>query len=228
MDLGGTAPPCECVATPPAAMTDSGGEVASEPDASGAGPDGPVSDTGSETSIPVDAPAYSGPPVYPAWCSDHVQDGDETDVDCGGNCPPCGPRLGCLIDADCSPTAAGCDVTSGGCYCDSVAFICVHSHCYDHVKDADESDGDCGGATCVLCAVGQACASDADCTSAACDAVSLTCIADPCSDHQKDGTESDVDCGGLLCLWCAVGQHCSDNGDCAPGHICASSRHVCQ
>ncbi len=227
MDLGGTAPHCDCVTTPPAATADSGAsEAASEPDASGAGPDAPVSDTASETSTPVDAPAYVGPPVYPVWCSNHVQDGDETDVDCGGNCAPCGARMACLIDADCSRTAAGCDAASGGCYCDEVAFICVHSHCFDHVKDADESDGDCGGATCVLCAVGQRCAGDADCTSAACDATSLACIADHCFDHRQDAGESDVDCGGL-CVACASGQHCSSSFDCLAGHFCNTS-HVCQ
>jgi hypothetical protein len=226
VDLGG-APRCECVATPPGVTSDAGTEAASEPDAPGAGPDAPVSDAGSEASASIDAPLYVGPPVYPAWCTDQVKDGDETDVDCGGHCPRCGPRMGCLVDADCSETAAGCDVASGGCYCDAVAFICVHSHCYDHVKDADESAGDCGGATCVLCAVGEPCASDADCASAGCDAVSLRCIDDPCADHRKDGRESDVDCGGPVCLSCAVGQHCSNSLDCMAGHVCGVSK-VCQ
>jgi hypothetical protein len=225
VDLGG-APPCECVAAPATQPADAGAEAASELDASGAGPDAPVSDTGSEAAAPIDAPAYTGPPVYPAWCSDQVEDGDETDVDCGGHCPPCGPRMGCLIDTDCSATAAGCDIASGGCYCDAVALICVHSHCFDHVKDGDESDGDCGGATCVLCAVGQACASDADCTSAACDAASLGCLADQCTDHHQDGKESDVDCGGS-CPSCAVGKRCLSSFDCPAGHYCNTSK-ICQ
>jgi len=223
-DLGGT-PHCECVATPPAATDGSGAQDASEPDASGGGPDALVSDTGSDTSALVDAPANVLPVVYPPFCSDQVKDGDETDVDCGGHCPPCGPRMGCVIDADCSKTAAGCDVASGGCYCDEVAFICVHSHCIDHVKDADESDGDCGGATCILCAVGQTCASDADCAGAACDGVALACAENQCADHRQDGSESDVDCGGT-CLPCATGQHCHSNIDCAAGHVCNASK-VC-
>jgi hypothetical protein len=226
-DLGG-APPCECVSTPPAPVADSGAEAASEPDAPGSGPDAPGVDTGSETSALVDAPADAWPTAYPAWCSDHVTDGDETDVDCGGHCLPCGPRQGCLIDADCSATAAGCDVASGGCYCDAVALMCVHSHCFDHVRDADESDGDCGGATCVLCAVGQACASDVDCAAAACDTASLRCIADQCADHVQDGLESAVDCGGPVCVSCALGQHCFSTLDCPAGHVCAGSSKVCQ
>ncbi len=219
VDLGGS-PPSDCDASPPAPKADSAAEASVEPDASGAGAqeasmeadvseagsDAPVSDTGSETSAFVDAPSEVLASVYPAWCNDGVEDADETDVDCGGHCAPCGPRMGCLVDADCSATAAGCDVPSGGCYCDMVAFICVHSHCYDHVKDADESDGDCGGATCVLCAVGRVCASDADCASTACDVVSLACIGSQCTDHHQDGMESAVDCGGG-CPSCAIGQH---------------------
>lgn len=34
--------------------------------------------------------------------SEPVQDGDETDVDCGGSsCPPCPSRSNCLVDTDC-------------------------------------------------------------------------------------------------------------------------------
>jgi hypothetical protein len=239
VDLGGTSQ-CECAPAATAgtgpdaareqdasAGVDSGGEAASAADATAGGSDARVADTGSEASASVDAPTYTGPPVYPTWCSDGVRDGDETDVDCGGHCAPCGPRMGCLVDADCSKTAAGCDLTSGGCYCDAVAFICVHSHCFDHVEDGDESAGDCGGATCVLCAVGQTCNSDADCTSAACDALSLRCVESQCDDHHQDGAESDVDCGGSPCASCAVGQHCFSSLDCPAGHFCNQSK-VCQ
>ena len=54
---------------------------------------------------------YSGDPQYsisPAYsftvtdtCSNLVQDGDETDVDCGGSCPGCGIGKGCDVNADC-------------------------------------------------------------------------------------------------------------------------------
>jgi hypothetical protein len=38
-----------------------------------------------------------------------------------------------------------------------------------------------------------------------------------CSDQLKDGTESDVDCGGLNCERCAPGQGCNTDGDCLGG-----------
>ena len=34
-------------------------------------------------------------------CSDGVQNGDETDIDCGGSCPPCGSGSSCSIPWDC-------------------------------------------------------------------------------------------------------------------------------
>ncbi len=40
--------------------------------------------------------------------------------------------------------------------------------CHDGRKDDDESDVDCGGATCVLCDDGKACLGDADCKSGVC------------------------------------------------------------
>ncbi len=36
-------------------------------------------------------------------CADHVKDGAETDVDCGGGtCPTCATGKSCLINADCT------------------------------------------------------------------------------------------------------------------------------
>lgn len=52
-----------------------------------------------------------------AWatCADLAQNGDETDVDCGGSCSPCADGLHCAIGADCisgSCTATVCDATA--------------------------------------------------------------------------------------------------------------------
>jgi cellulase/cellobiase CelA1 len=35
-------------------------------------------------------------------CEDSVQNGDETDVDCGGSCDPCEEGESCNVDADCA------------------------------------------------------------------------------------------------------------------------------
>lgn len=35
-------------------------------------------------------------------CNNGVQDGDESDLDCGGTCPGCGPRRACREETDCA------------------------------------------------------------------------------------------------------------------------------
>jgi hypothetical protein len=68
---------------------------------------------------------------------------------------------------------------------------------------------------------------DTDCANLACDAVKLVCISSSCADHRQDNTESDVDCGGLICNNCLVGQKCGGSGDCQPGHVC-NTKKLCQ
>ena len=41
------------------------------------------------------------------------------------------------------------------------------------------------------------------------------CAPASCSDGLRDGTESDVDCGGASCGGCAPGQHCCAGSDCS-------------
>jgi hypothetical protein len=172
-----------------------------------------------------DAPSTPGD-AYPATCFDTVKNGDETDIDCGGSCPGCGPHGFCASDSDCGRTALGCYVPSGGCFCQYLSHECVGDHCEDFRLDGDETGVDCGGSLCVPCVEGTACKVDGDCLSKACDAVMLVCIADQCADHQLDGMESDVDCGGGSCGRCPVGKKCFVNIDCEPGHAC-SAEHVC-
>ena len=40
-------------------------------------------------------------PVAPS-CTDHVQNGHETDVDCGGSCTPCAVGRSCTVTSDCA------------------------------------------------------------------------------------------------------------------------------
>jgi hypothetical protein len=173
----------------------------------------------------TDAPSPPGD-AYPATCFDTLKNGDETDIDCGGSCPGCGPHGFCASDSDCSATALGCYVPSGGCFCQYLSHECVGDHCEDFRLDGDETGVDCGGSLCIPCVDGTACKVDRDCISKACDAVALVCIADQCLDHQLDGMESDVDCGGETCARCAVGKKCVVNSDCEPGRAC-SAAHVC-
>jgi hypothetical protein len=141
----------------------------------------------------------------PTQCSDHQKDGNETDVDCGGGtCSACPTGKGCKANSDCTSSA-----------CDLVKDLCVGSTCSDERKDGTETDTDCGGGTCPACATGLKCMVDADCTTNACDAVSLLCVASQCADHRKDGIETDTDCGGGICpTACALGKLCQLDTDC--------------
>ena len=149
-------------------------------------------------------------------CLDHRLDGAETDVDCGGGtCPTCAVGKMCTLDGDCTTMA-----------CDYVTSRCVTSRCFDQRKDGNETDIDCGGGTCTTCANGLKCIADTDCTSNACDANSLTCVSDQCSDHRQDGLETDVDCGGGICSACVNGLKCNIDSDCL-SNACDAISNLC-
>ncbi len=172
---------------------------------------------------PGPAPPLPPPPAcaacdagLPSICEDGVQDGDETAIDCGGTtCPKCRFGLACKIDADCASNA-----------CDGLTHTCAKTTCDDRAKDGDESDVDCGGATCPACGDGKACVVDSDCITKACDAVSLQCVTVACADHRKDGAETDVDCGGG-CAPCADGLGCKVDADCTSRN-CDAGTHTCK
>src|ERR1700722_1983747 len=100
--------------------------------------------------------------------------------------------------------------------------------CTDGVKDGSETDVDCGGGTCSGCAVGKGCAANGDCTSGGgCDVMTKTCDANQCHDGSKDGSETDVDCGGGTCPACLVGKVCASTSDCATGAGCDVTTKTC-
>lgn len=47
---------------------------------------------------------------FPYSCSDTTENGIETDVDCGGNCPPCGSGKACAINLDCKSSMCSLNV----------------------------------------------------------------------------------------------------------------------
>jgi len=184
-----------------------------------------AADASADTSSDEASAVTSGSPLdgAAASCTDKIRNGDETDVDCGGSCAPCGANKSCRVDGDCGATASGCDAAHGGCRCDDVSKRCVYDHCFDNKSDDGESGLDCGGDVCAVCGLGGGCQQDTDCSSQACDAASLKCIANPCSDHRQDGRETDVDCGGAnTCVRCRPGMRCLGNGDCQAGHTCST------
>ena len=116
-------------------------------------------------------------------CDSGTKDGDETDVDCGGMlCVPCAEDKACKADTDC--TTGYCDPADKVCTtkpcttdeeCGSDA-TCIDRECVlkptcsDGIQNQDESDVDCGGATCDKCENGKTCTKADDCANGECNA----------------------------------------------------------
>ena len=149
-----------------------------------------------------------------ASCTDTAQNGNETDIDCGGSdCPRCAAGARCELPSDCLN-----DACNDG--------RCVPELCGNGTVDPDEACDDGGeSATC-----------DADCTPVECrdgvrnatageecddgnasnnDNCTNECRLASCSDGFRNADELDVDCGGHCGpRSCRVGQSCGDSADC--------------
>jgi hypothetical protein len=71
----------------------------------------------------------------------------------------------------CGQTGAGCNGNAGCCsgFCGGLGVCIVpQPTCTDGVKDANETDTDCGGSVCATCASGKACLANFDCQSKMC------------------------------------------------------------
>ena len=150
-------------------------------------------------------PDYRFEDVATETCDNQVLDGDETGVDCGGDCDSC---PSCMDDEDCTGTDQVCE--DGDCRgpCDNGE--CTHS-CDDQEQNGDETDEDCGGSCKADCAIGEHCNDGDDCETKVCDE---TCQPPTCFDGAWNGTEAYEDCGGECMKKCANGQPCLVGGDC--------------
>ncbi|MEK6886678.1 MAG: hypothetical protein AABW88_02490 [Nanoarchaeota archaeon] len=141
-------------------------------------------------------------------CTNGIQDGTETDKDCGGSCLGCAVNLKCSLPKDCAEN-----------YCDNK--VCKKPLCTDNLKNGFESDLDCGGSSCNGCSLGKICTSNLDCLSNSCNiSVGKTegiCTITSCTDNIKNGFETDVDCGGSSCKKCDADKICAANSDCSSG-----------
>jgi hypothetical protein len=137
--------------------------------------------------------------------TDGVKNGDETDVDCGGlKAPKCGDGKSCTVRVDCIN-----DVCSGG--------KCQAAICNDAIKNGTETDVDCGGSGCPRCDDLLLCLTADDCKSGVCKDAGggvLKCAVPTPTDKVKNGTETDVDCGGGAAPKCAVDKTCAAHIDC--------------
>jgi hypothetical protein len=191
-----------------------------------------------------------------ATCLDGIQNGQETDVDCGGSqCDPCPTGKKCSVNSDCMYAPYG-SCHSGVCACTPVTCNqmptacgpgvsdgCGHTQtcqacsllCNDSIKDGKETAADCGGPDCGKCPNNATCALPSDCQSGVCNAARalapLTCRPPTCTDKVKNGDETDVDCGGSCPTKCGNGHPCIANTDCSSGscssNVCACKPSTC-
>ena len=98
--------------------------------------------------------------VPPPTCTDGFKNQDEPDVDCGGTtCAPCDDLRFCNVNSDCG--SGHCAMATSGC---RSGKICIPAHCYNGVRDSNESDVDCGDHCALGCGTGQRCyGDDCDC-----------------------------------------------------------------
>jgi hypothetical protein len=159
---------------------------------------------GATTEI-ADGDASSGEPV--SGCENGRRDGDETDLDCGGSCPPCSPGGHCESHGDCDTM-----ICAGG--------FCQTPTCYDGMQNGSESGVDCGG-TCPNSCNMQGCLTDVQC-GANHFCLDGACMPSSCVNGLRDTLETDVDCGGPQCPDCEPGKACNVNADCT-SQVCGDN-----
>jgi hypothetical protein len=125
------------------------------PDCAGkaCGPDGCKGSCAPGCAEPAEVCTAQGQCV-PASCTDGVRNGDETDIDCGGSCPPCTSGQACSVHADCEPPAiCGGGGTPGVC-----GATCTPRTCAAAGANCGVIEDGCGGfVDCGPCQSGQAC-----------------------------------------------------------------------
>jgi hypothetical protein len=149
--------------------------------------------------------------------------------DGNGNCVACNAPAQCPAPTTACRTAATCTghvcgftnaakgtacTDGGGVVCDGNG-TCVAAHCTDGVKDADETDLDCGGATCGKCAIDKGCNSATDCVDATtgCAGGSFTaantCTGNKCTAHVTVCSGSTSKCDATAgCVQCNAPTDC--------------------
>ncbi|MGK0315905.1 MAG: hypothetical protein ACI86M_002137 [Saprospiraceae bacterium] len=143
-------------------------------------------------------------------CTDGVQNGNETGVDCGGpDCDPCSTPPTC-IDGVQNGNETGVDC--GGPDCDPCSTLPT---CIDGVQNGNETGVDCGGPDCDPCITPPTCTdgvqngneTGVDCGGPDCPAC------ESCNDGIQNNGETGVDCGGQNCPACETCDDGIQNGD---------------
>ena len=149
-------------------------------------------------------------------CSDGAQNGTETDVDCGGDCPPCDDGKACELDSDCVDGLL-CNGTTGASVCSCEPKTQCDLNVCGTVSDGCGGTLDCGSPK-TQCDVNECgmvsdgCGSTLDCGSP-----KTQCGSNACG-TVSDGCGSTLDCGAArdVCPKCGLLQSacCKSDGTC--------------
>jgi len=138
---------------------------------------------------------------------DTVKNGNETGVDCGGDCmTKCLDGDGCNAPGDCTSRI-------------SSMMVCQAATCADSTKNGLETDIDCGGGNCLGCGEGKICIQGSDCASNLC--VAGICVGAMCGDGTLTGAEA-CDDNNLN-----AGDGCSAMCTVEMGYACAGMPSAC-
>ena len=173
---------------------------------------GPFCANGKICTTNDDCESYScvGGTCAATTCSNNIEDGTESDIDCGGSCQ------NCLAGQQCEASDKNCF----GATCNLLnqcAATCSSFH-----EDGTETDIDCGG-SCSGCANGRQCVVSADCDSGFCvDGVccnsSCTGACNACSATVKgngvDGVCGPIELGDDPASECSGTYQCGGSGAC--------------
>jgi len=188
-------------------------------------------DTGGARASLLNSAACGTPPPA-STCTDGIQNGQETGVDCGGpSCPACpcnGSNVTVSITFDNYPeetswtlkNANGTTVASGGTYASQAdgstlnISLCLADGCYDFTINDVYGDGICcsyGNGSYTVSGPSGTLASGGSFTSSQ---TTNFCLgggpAPTCTDGIQNGSETGVDCGGSACPACPPNYSCTD------------------
>jgi hypothetical protein len=158
---------------------------------------GVCNDTNNAGSGPINCPSGTKCTCQAPSDKDGVINDSETDVDCGGGASPasdgapaCMPGQHCIVASDCtSQVCTGATAASGG--QPASPGLCQSPSCTDGVQNGNETDVDCGGGTCPVCAAAKKCLTNSDCASDGCDYSDHCAVGRSCTQHHGGDT-----CGG--------------------------------
>ena len=143
----------------------------------------------------------SGTTMSAESCTDTVQNGDESDVDCGGSCPPCANDEMCQENADCVSQACQGNICVAPACMDVAGcpapLACHAVDCVDFACQDTPLDG-------VVCDDGRVCTHDDHCATGTCVAstpkpISLADVAvDPTLGLHFDGVPTNIWAGNQV------------------------------